>query len=195
MGGFKMSSLTRTAFSAAVIILSSLTAAASDWQHIQLAATNGVKISIDYQMLAQCVNFTRENRPHQARMANPVWFNVTGVNGNPSSVEVVIEFYKQDMIAHGSAQNPVIRTYDHFDRIVRLQRVVDQNKPQRLDQVRFTGDAGAVVTRVTSSSARSEERVFQRLQVKINGVPLIDPVNGTTFFGISMYDRVPCLNL
>lgn len=191
MSHFKIFSVLRAAFFASAIFLTSLAAMAAvgqrfqadNWQHIQLGATNGVKISVDYLMLPQCINYQKDGRNYQVRMASPVWFNVYGVNGN-AAVEVTMESYRQDMIAHGGGANPVIRTYEHFDRKAQLRKN---------EQNRFTGNIGAVSTRVTSSSARVEDRILQKIQITINGVPLIDPVNGTSFFGISMYDRVPCM--
>lgn len=161
----------------------SVEAQVSTWQHVNLMSTTGIKVGIDYQMHPQCIRYDKDGRrDFLARVAAPVWVNVYGVNAN-ARVEVEIQSYKQDMIAHGGGQNPVVRTYEHYDRTIQLQRA---------DATRYTGNLGIVATRVTSGSARLEERIMQRVQVRINGVPLMDPISRTDAFGISMYDRIPC---
>ncbi len=155
----------------------------SNWQAINLKATTGAVVRVEYQMNPLCQPFEQNGRrDFLVRMAT-AWISVYGISPK-SQVEVEIQSYKQDMIPRGSGQNPILRTYEHYDRKIRLQSGVFS---------RHAGSLGLVATRVTSGSARVEDRISQRIQVRINGVPLIDPISRTDSFGISMYDRIPCL--
>ena len=165
-----------------LIILFTQNIFANEWRHVSLRSREGVAIQIDYLMANQCHRYEKNRATYEARMANPVWINVYGLP--PSQIQVDVEFYIQDMILHGGGENPIYKSYDHYDRVVQLN-YDPVNK-------RHTGNIGVVATRVTSGSSRIMQKVYQKLRFWVNGRILIDPISTHSQFQVSFYDTLAC---
>ncbi len=159
-------------------------AIASDWKKINLSTSGGVQVDINYQLNQRCMRYTKDGRADTTLMlAQPVYFDVFGAE-DAQDIEIAIYSYKQDMIPHGGQPAPIARAYEHFDRILKLRKARDGH---------FYVNAGSIATKESSSSAYTEFRIFQKIQIRVNDSLLIDPISGSSEFEISMYERIGCL--
>lgn len=154
---------------------------AEEFQQRYLRATDGTEFTVAFKIEPKCDVFN-PRYPHVIRHASPVTLTMGSTNSS-DKIYVQVEFWKQDMVRRGSEPNPVMRTYPQHDRSVALQYVGHQW---------FRGELGPMIIREDVPPANESWRVFQTLRVTVNGRALIDPVNGTDRFVISLDDGRSC---
>ncbi len=151
---------------------------AAGWSHRYVKSNNGIVLGIDYKLSASPA-ITNENGHYTGyNYVTPVYFNVYGAPAN-SEVKVQIEFYEQ-RYTHVGPNAPLNRVHNHYDRTIHLNRT---------DSNTFTASTPSLVVERFDSSAGDGYFVYQRINVIVDGKPLIDSVSGTPNFQVLLINR------
>ncbi|MEI8346538.1 MAG: hypothetical protein WCG27_03665 [Pseudomonadota bacterium] len=146
------------------------------WAHRHLKSKEGISITIDYQYIDRPI-ITDRTRYAGVNLATSVWFNVTAPEAKNVSVEVT--FYEQSYIWHSSTEPAIIRSHDHYDRTINLQK----------NETGFTGMTQTLVVERFSSASNLGYFVYQKIRIMVDGKPLIDPISGTDQFMVLLIDK------
>lgn len=175
--------LTSVTISAAVLPLEA-GAVTAKMERLLLRSNDGIELKIDYAISPRCQELTANGKTHLLRFAEPVTMTIKTKESDRILIET--EFwgqFKSPVRPNGDADGPIFRLREHYDRV----SLLNVSTPEGLK-----GRLGAFVIRDDNPATEESIRVFQTLRVTINGRPLIDPVNYTDRFKVSLDDGEPC---